>query len=75
MFADDEDPVERTADLRDHRVPGNEADHVPHVNLGKQHPANYRSLGALDKEVGTAMRMPDQIRCRVAVTSHYPVAP
>ncbi|MFL6097001.1 MAG: carboxymuconolactone decarboxylase family protein, partial [Blastococcus sp.] len=26
MFADDEDPVERTADLRDHRVPGNEAD-------------------------------------------------
>jgi hypothetical protein len=48
---------------------------VPHVNLGKQQPANCRSLGALDKEVGTAIRMPGQIRCRVAVTSHYPVAP
>jgi AhpD family alkylhydroperoxidase len=28
---------------------------VAHVNLGKQHPANYRSLAALDKEVGTAI--------------------
>ena len=28
---------------------------MAHVNLSKQHPANYRSLAALDKEVGTAV--------------------
>ena len=28
---------------------------MPHVNLGTQHPATYRSLAALDKEVGTAI--------------------
>jgi AhpD family alkylhydroperoxidase len=29
---------------------------VAHVNLGKQHPASYRSLAALDQEVGTAIK-------------------
>ncbi len=28
---------------------------MAHVNLGKQHPVNYRSLATLDKEVGTAI--------------------
>ena len=29
---------------------------MAHVNLGKQHPANYRTLAALDQEVGTAIK-------------------
>lgn len=28
---------------------------MAHVNLSKQHPANYRSLATLDKEVGAAV--------------------
>ncbi len=29
---------------------------MSHVNLGTQHPANYRSLAALDQEVGIAIK-------------------